>query len=64
MLGPIIVSSVAVGLPVVAGLWLAPEQKSRHFKWVPLNRVRDYVRLLSRPGEVRIPLKDLRSVLR
>jgi hypothetical protein len=43
MLGPIIVSSVAVGLPVVAGLWLAPRRDSRRIKQMLINRFLDNV---------------------
>ncbi len=64
MLGPIIVSSVAISLPVVAGLWLAPRQESRRPRWMPINRFRNYVRSLRCAGEVTIPMEDLQTVLR
>jgi hypothetical protein len=59
MLGPIIVSSVAVGLPVFAGLWLTPKRD----RGVLINRLRDRARLVTVAAGAKVAVKHPRAAL-
>jgi hypothetical protein len=64
MLGPIIVSFVAVGLPVVAGIWLAPKQDGGHGVSMLVGQCRDYLRSVMIAAQAKMPLKQLPAGLR
>jgi hypothetical protein len=64
MLGPIIVSFVGVGLPVGAGIWLAPTRNSGHGLWMLVTETRSRIRSLMIAAEGKIQLKHLPAPLR
>jgi hypothetical protein len=48
MLGPIIVSSIGIGLPIVAGLWLAPRRDGEPARSVRIHQLQGWLHSLVR----------------